>query len=71
MGEQQMNGVILAAVLSLTGSILLCGAVICHERRKTERLYQQILQRLDRAIGGELQETTFDESMDAAITEVF
>ncbi len=38
-------------------------------RKQMERTYQGILERLDRAIGGELQDTVFDESMDAAVTE--
>jgi signal transduction histidine kinase len=34
-----------------------------------EVTYQNLLQRLDRAIGGEIQDTAYDESMDTAVTE--
>ena len=38
-------------------------------RKKMEKTYQQLLTRLDRAMGGQIQETAYDESMDAAVTE--
>ena len=37
--------------------------------KKMEATYQNLLQRLDRAIGGEIQDTAYDESMDTAVTE--
>ncbi len=40
-----------------------------HSRKKMEKTYQQLLTRLDRAMGGQIQETAYDESMDAAVTE--
>ncbi len=38
-------------------------------QNKMEKTYQELLQKLDRAIGGEIQDTVYDESMDAAVTE--
>ncbi len=58
---------------SIIGCILLCTAIcfyIClRERRKSRKLLENVLQELDNAIAGNLLETTYDESLDAAIRE--
>lgn len=38
-------------------------------RKKMQDTARALLERLDRAIGGEIQDTVFDESVDAAVTE--
>ena len=38
-------------------------------RKRMQAVTQMMLERLDRAIGGEMQEEIFDESVDAAVTE--
>ena len=57
----------------IIGCILLCTAIcfyIClRERRKSRKLLENVLQELDNAIAGNLLETTYDESLDAAIRE--
>lgn len=40
-----------------------------HLKKNIESVYQNLLQRLDGAIGGKIQHTAYDESMDAAVTE--
>ena len=40
-----------------------------HLKKNIESVYQNLLQRLDMAIGGKIQQTVYDESMDAAVTE--
>lgn len=40
-----------------------------HFKKNIEAVYQNLLQRLDGAIGGKIQHTAYDESMDAAVTE--
>lgn len=56
----------------IIGCILLCTAIffIClRERRKSQRLLENVLQELDDAIAGNLLDITYDESLDAAIRE--
>lgn len=38
-------------------------------QNRMEETYQELLQKLDRAIGGEIQDTAYNESMDAAVVE--
>ena len=58
---------------SIIGCILLCTAICFYiylrERRKSRKLLENVLQELDDAIAGNLLETTYDESLDAAIRE--
>lgn len=64
-----MNGMIaLMAVLS-AGCIIACVLLSRRARKEMEAAYQNLLQRLDRAIGGEVQDAAYDESMDGAVTE--
>lgn len=46
-------------------------AIVCirrYYRKRMQAATQMLLERLDRAIGGEMQEEVFDESVDAAVT---
>lgn len=64
-----MNGyIVLIAVMSV-GCAGICILLSCHLQKKMEMTYQNLLQRLDRAIGGEIQDTDYDESMDTAVAE--
>lgn len=60
--------VALTAVLS-AGCVIACVLISRRVRKEMEAVYQNVLQRLDRAIGGEVQDTAYDESMDGAVTE--
>lgn len=56
------------AVLAAAAGI----AIVCirrYYRKRMQAATQMLLERLDRAIGGEMQEEIFDESVDAAVTE--
>ncbi len=64
-----MNGYLLLTITLLAGCAAICLFFWRHEQKKMETVYQNLLQRLDRAIGGEIQETIYDESLDAAVTE--
>ncbi len=64
-----MNGSVVWIAAMSVGCAAACIFISRHLQKKMESLYQNILQRLDRAIGGEIQETAYDESMDAAVTE--
>ena len=55
------------AVLAAAAGI----AIVCirrYYRKRMQAATQMLLERLDRAIGGEMQEEIFDESVDAAVT---
>lgn len=64
-----MNGYIVLLSVMLPGYALAWIFLSRHLQKRISWTYQDILQKLDRAIGGEIQETPYDESMDAAITE--
>ena len=64
-----MNGYMILAAVMLVVCVLTCMLLSHHIQKKMEATYQNLLQRLDRAIGGEIQDTAYDESMDAAVTE--
>lgn len=64
-GSMAMALAAAALAVSAAASFLFCR----HFRKKLEAVYQELLQRLDRALGGEIQDTAYDESMDAAVTE--
>lgn len=58
---------ILLAVL--TGTIIFLLYLLFKHQKQTVMLYENILQKLDTAIGGNIQDTLYNESFDAAITE--
>ncbi len=64
-----MNGYIVLSAVMLVGCAGICMSFIYHARKRLEMTYQNLLQRLDGAIGGQLQHMVYDESMDAAVTE--
>lgn len=64
-----MNGWIILVSGAVTGCILSCILLRRYYRNRMQTTCQELLQRLDRTIGGEITETAYDESMDAAIAE--
>lgn len=64
-----MSGYIVLAAVMLAVCAIVCTLLCHHIQKKMEVTYQNLLQRLDRAIGGEIQDTAYDESMDTAVTE--
>ena len=64
-----MNGYIVLTTVLLVGCAIVCIILSRHAQKQIKLAYQNILQKLDRAIGGEKQDTVYDESMNAAITE--
>lgn len=64
-----INRYMVLLILLLLVSAVIWILVRLYYCKQMEVTYQGILQKLDRAIGGELQDTVFDESMDAAVTE--
>ena len=64
-----MNGYIVLVAVMLVVCAMVCMLLSHHIQKKMEVTYQNLLQRLDRAIGGEIQDTAYDESMDTAVTE--
>lgn len=64
-----MNGYISLMAVMFGGCAAGCIFSYYHARKKMETVYQNLLQNLDRAIGGEIQNTAYDESMDTAVTE--
>lgn len=64
-----MNGYIVLAAVMLVVCVIVCILLSYHIQKKMELTYQNLLQRLDRSIGGKIQETSYDESMDTAVTE--
>ncbi len=59
--------ILLAAVLA--GAAIAYLTARKNNEKKMIAIYQQLLQRLDRALSGEIQETAYDESLDAAVAE--
>lgn len=57
--------VVAAAIAAIASSLIATGI----SRRKMRKTYDRLLQQLDRAIAGEIQESTYDESMEAAVLE--
>lgn len=64
-----MNGYISLMAAMFGGCAAGCIFFHYHARKKMDTVYQNLLQKLDRAIGGEVQNTAYDESMDTAVTE--
>lgn len=64
-----MDGYLALAAAMSVGCVAVCVFVSRHLQARMEMTYQNLLQSLDRAIGGEIQDTLYDESMDAAVAE--
>ncbi len=64
-----MSGAFWAGVVFCLGMLAGAGVFGGWYHRRMRRQLDGVLERLDRAIGGNLQESSFDESMDAAITQ--
>lgn len=64
-----MDGFIILTVFILAGCTIVCILIKKYYHNRMEATYQELLLKLDRAIGGEIQNTAYDESMDAAIAE--
>lgn len=64
-----MKQYITAVVLTVCICGILAGMLLMWQKKKMQRVMDQVLQKLDRAAGGEFQEVSYDESMDSAITE--
>lgn len=64
-----MDGFIILTVFILAGCTIVCILIKKYYHNRMEATYQELLLKLDRAIGGEIQNTAYDESMDAAIVE--
>ncbi|MFQ7549721.1 MAG: histidine kinase dimerization/phospho-acceptor domain-containing protein [Blautia marasmi] len=69
MGEWGMSGALWTGVVFCLGMLAGAGVFVGWYYRRMRRQLDGVLERLDRAIGGHLQESSFDESMDAAITQ--
>lgn len=64
-----MDGYIVLSVFMLAGCIVSCILIKKYYQNRVEATYQELLLKLDRAIGGGIQDTAYDESMDAAVAE--
>lgn len=64
-----MNVYIVLIAFMLIGCTIFCILIMQYEHKKMEAAYQSLLHRLDRAIAGKIQDTAYDESLDAAVTE--
>lgn len=53
----------------LAGCAVVCILLKRYYQDRMEATYQEMLQKLDKAIGGEVQDLVYDESMDAAVAE--
>lgn len=60
---------IMMIAILLIFSVAIWVIVRQHYKRQSENVLHEILQKLDRAISGNVQETKYDESISAAITE--
>lgn len=64
-----MHGYMIVTVFLAAGFMTACIFIKRYYQNRMAAEYQGLLMKLDRAISGEIQDTTYDESMDAAITE--
>lgn len=64
-----MREYVIAIVMTVCVCTILAGIICRQQKKKMQRVMDQMLQRLDRAVGGDFQEVPCDESMDSAITE--
>lgn len=53
----------------LAGCVIVCVSLKRYYQNRMEAVYQVMLQKLDKAIRGEVQDTVYDESMGAAVAE--
>lgn len=60
---------VIAAAALLAGCVAVCLFIRRYYRSRMEAVYQNLLQKLDCAIGGGLQDNSYDESIDAAVVE--
>lgn len=60
--------IVLVAVI-LAGCVTVCVLLKQYYQNRMEAVYQVMLQKLDKAIRGEVQYTVYDESMEAAVVE--
>lgn len=60
---------LLAASAALCLCVIVCLAVIHRYRKRMQTMLDSLLQDLDQAIGGQLLEVSYDESLNAAIAE--
>ena len=60
--------IVLVAVI-LAGCVIVCVLLKRYYQNRMEAVYQVMLQKLDKAIRGEVQDTVYDESMEAAVVE--
>lgn len=63
-----VSHIVLAAVI-LAGCAVVCVLIKRYYQNRMEAVYQAMLQKLDRAMRGEVQDTVYDESMEAAVVE--
>ncbi len=63
-----VSQIVLAAVI-VTGCAVVCVLIKRYYQNRMEAVYQAMLQKLDRAMRGEVQDTVYDESMEAAVVE--
>lgn len=64
-----MNGYIVLVAVMMVVCVIVCMLLSYHIQKEMKVTYQNLLQRLDRAIRGEIQDTAYDESMDTAVAE--
>lgn len=64
-----MNGQMAWMMALLAGCVIVCVLSNRRAQKRAETVYQNLLQRLDRAIGGEIQPVVYDESVDMAVAE--
>ena len=64
-----MDRYIILVAAILVGCVIVCVLLKRYYQNRMETVYQVMLQKLDKAIGGEIQDTVYDESMEAAVVE--
>lgn len=65
-----MSGYVTAVIIGMgIACVIICILVKRYYQSRMEKIYGSLLQRLDRAMGGEMPNTAYDESMDAAVAE--
>lgn len=69
MEEILMDSNIICVAALAAGFAVACILIKKHYQHKMEATYQEMLQKLDKAIRGEVQDTVYDESMDAAVVQ--
>lgn len=64
-----MNSIVISSIVVCILAIVISIIVIRSYRKRTQAILQQILDKLDRALAGNVIVTKYDESMDSAISE--